>query len=230
MFQLADFSYFQTMNSTQNVSFVDEPWMLVGTGYFSNMLMNETNEADFDNYESNPFVDEHSQANEDSAVAPSQRPNHKRQKNFSTHEDEILVSGWLNISLDPITGKDQKSTTYWTRISEYFHKHKKCQSKRTISSLKHRWETIQRCVNKFCGCLTRIELRRKSGHTISDKVLTHFVILGLIQLLKFSISLMYVLGCDVCIGCGGMWFVQVRRPRWQSISAHALLEYIENTT
>jgi hypothetical protein len=158
------------------------------------MIMNETNEAEFDNGD-HTFASQHSQANQDSALAPSQRPNHKRQKNFSTHEDEILVSGWLNISLDPITGKDQKSTTYWTRISEYFHKHKKCQSKRTISSLKHRWETIQRCVNKFCGCLTRIELRRKSGHTISDKVLTHFVILGLIQFLKFSISLMYVLGC-----------------------------------
>jgi hypothetical protein len=153
--------------------------MVAGQGYYSNMMTDEINEADFDNVE-DPLVAQHSQANQDSSVALSQRPNHKRQKNFSTHEDEILVSGWLNISLDPITGKDQKSSTYWNRISDYFHKHKKCQSKRTISSLKHRWETIQRCVNKFCGCLTRIELRRKSGHTSSDKVLTYFVILGFI--------------------------------------------------
>jgi hypothetical protein len=203
--------------------------MIVGQGYYSNMLTEETNLDDFDNLE-NPIVDQHSQANQDGAEAPSQRPNHKRQKNFSTHEDEVLVSGWLNISLDPITGKDQKSTTYWTRISEYFHKHKKCQSKRTISSLKHRWETIQRCVNKFCGCLTRIELRRKSGHTTSDKVLTHFVILGFISAFLIFHLIKVCPWMLVCIGCGGMWFVQVRRPRWQSISAHALLEYIENTT
>ncbi|KAK8452368.1 hypothetical protein SEVIR_5G099801v4 [Setaria viridis] len=34
----------------------------------------------------------------------------------------------------------------------------------------HRWETIQKCVNKFCGCLARIELRRSSGSTMKDKV------------------------------------------------------------
>jgi hypothetical protein len=38
----------------------------------------------------------------------------------------------------------------------------------------HRWETIQKSVNKFCGCLTRIELRRQSGTTMQDKVHTTF--------------------------------------------------------
>nr|XP_034594740.1 glutathione S-transferase T2-like [Setaria viridis] len=39
-----------------------------------------------------------------------------------------------------------------------------------MNSLMHRWETIQKCVNKFCGCLSRIELRRQSGTTMQDKV------------------------------------------------------------
>jgi hypothetical protein len=50
----------------------------------------------------------------------------KRSKNFSDHEDEVLVSGWLNISLDPVVGKDQKGGRYWSRICEYFHEHKTC--------------------------------------------------------------------------------------------------------
>jgi hypothetical protein len=41
-------------------------------------------------------------------AVPSTRPNHKRSKNFSDHEDEVLVSAWLNISLDPMVGKDKK--------------------------------------------------------------------------------------------------------------------------
>ncbi|CAN6178310.1 unnamed protein product [Urochloa humidicola] len=142
---------------------------VTGNGYFSNMMMNETNLVDFDNY-GNTYADQHSQAMLVGPAAPSARPNHKRSKNFSDHEDEILVSGWLNISLDPIVGKDKKGGRYWSRICDYFHEHKTCSSKRSINSLMHRWETIQKCVNKFCGCLTRIELRRQSGTTITDKV------------------------------------------------------------
>jgi len=138
------------------------------------MMMDETNLGDFDNY-GNTYADQQSQATQVGPAVPSVRPNHKRSKNFSDHEDEVLVSSWLNISLDPVVGKDQKGGRYWSRIYEYFHEHKTCSSKRTINSLMHRWETIQKCVNKFCGCLTRIELRRQSGTTMQDKVLTHFL-------------------------------------------------------
>ena len=113
------------------------------------MMMDETNLGDFDNY-GNTYADQQSQATQVGPAAPSVRPNHKRSKNFSDHEDEVLVSSWLNISLDPVVGKDQKGGRYWSRIYEYFHEHKTCSSKRSINSLMHRWETIQKCVNKFC--------------------------------------------------------------------------------
>ncbi|PUZ51260.1 hypothetical protein GQ55_6G168200 [Panicum hallii var. hallii] len=77
-----------------------------GNGYFSNMMMVETNLCDFDNY-GNTYAGQ-------------------RSKNFSDHEDEVLVSGWLNISLDPVVGKDQNGGRYWSRICEYFHEHKTC--------------------------------------------------------------------------------------------------------
>jgi hypothetical protein len=91
--------------------------------------------------------------------APLTRPNIRDQKNCD-EEDEVLVLVWLNVSLDPMVGKDKKGGRYWPCIYEYFNEHKPCQSHRTLNSLMHRWETIQKCVNKFCGCLTRIELRR----------------------------------------------------------------------
>jgi hypothetical protein len=145
------------------------------------MMADETNLDDFDNFD-NAYVDQQSEANEVCPSALSVRPNHKRQKNFSDHEDDVLVSGWLNISLDPIVGKDQKGGRCWSRIGEYFHIYS--QTQRTISSLMHRWETIQKCVNKFCGCLSRIEMRPQSGTTMKDMVQT-WQYLDLSQLLKF---------------------------------------------
>lgn len=137
-------------------------------GYFSRM-MDDNVEGDF-NTNSNTCPDLQSQAVQVGLAAPIARPNHKRSKKFSDQEDEVLVSAWLNVSLDPVVGKDQKGGRYWSRIYEYFNEHKPYQSQRTVNSLMHRWETIQKCVNKFCGCLTRIELRRRSGTTMQDKV------------------------------------------------------------
>ncbi|RCV44116.1 hypothetical protein SETIT_9G348200v2 [Setaria italica] len=140
-------------SDTPSASFehmADGNTFLNGNGYFSNMMTDETNQGDFHNY-SNTYVDQQSQAIEEVPAAPSARPNHKRSKNFSDHEDEVLVSGWLNVSLDPVVGKDQKGAKYWSRIYEYFNEHKTCPSTRTMNSLMHRWETIQKAVNKFCG-------------------------------------------------------------------------------
>jgi hypothetical protein len=83
------------------------------------------------------------------------------------------VLAWLYISLDHVVGKYKKVGRYWSRIYEYLNEHKPCQSQRTFNSLMHRRETIQKCVNKFCGCLSRIELRRQSGSTMHDMVITN---------------------------------------------------------
>jgi hypothetical protein len=56
----------------------------------------------------------------------------------------MLVLVWLNVSLDPMVGKDKKGGRYWPCIYEYFNEHKPCQSHRTLNSLMHHWETIQK--------------------------------------------------------------------------------------
>ncbi|XP_028088025.1 glutathione S-transferase T3-like [Camellia sinensis] len=42
--------------------------------------------------------------------------------NFTIEEDMMLISSWLNISLDPIRGNEQKSKAYWLRVWENFNK------------------------------------------------------------------------------------------------------------
>jgi hypothetical protein len=48
-----------------------------------------------------------------SPMVRSSRPNHKRSKIFTEHEDALLVSAWLNISLDPVHGTNQTKGTFW---------------------------------------------------------------------------------------------------------------------
>ncbi|CAN6243423.1 unnamed protein product [Urochloa humidicola] len=141
--------------------------MILGTrdGYYSNMLSVENWDDEIDL--SSPPEEQLSAVQE---VTTTDKPKPKRSKNFSEKEDELLVSAWLNISLDAIQGVDQSRMTYWNRIYEYFHSNKDFSSDRTQGSLTQRWSDVQEAVNKFVGCLVRIEGRNQSGVTIQDKI------------------------------------------------------------
>ena len=94
-----------------------------------------------------------------------------RTKNFSMHEDNVLISAWLNVSTDPIVGTNQGRETCWGRMKEYYDMHKEeHMPDRPRRSLQARWQEIQKQVSKFKGYLAQIERRNRSGLTTFDKV------------------------------------------------------------
>ena len=93
---------------------------------------------------------------------------------FTVEEDLLLVSAWLNISMDPIVGNQQKRNTYWDNICEYFEKERTSCINRGANSLMHRWSMIQVKTNKFCGFLAQVERRNESGLNEQDKVFFFF--------------------------------------------------------
>jgi hypothetical protein len=105
-----------------------------------------------------------------SPIVTSSRPNQKRFGNFTQEEDTLVVSAWLNISLDAVNGTNQTRGIFWKRVYNYFHTNKTFESARSQSSISHRWGSILEAVNKFCACISDIEGRRQSGVTLQDKV------------------------------------------------------------
>ncbi|KAL0772875.1 hypothetical protein Bca101_038026 [Brassica carinata] len=73
----------------------------------------------------------------DSAEAPVTSPGlvkpAKRRK-WSTKEDIVLISAWLNTSKDPIVSNEQKLGSFWKRIEEYFNS-----SPHLVGSLPREW-------------------------------------------------------------------------------------------
>ncbi|KAG6654179.1 glutathione S-transferase T3-like [Carya illinoinensis] len=95
----------------------------------------------------------------------------QRGVSFTVEEDNLLVSGWLNISIDAIRGTDQKSTQLWIRIHDYFNTYKNANwPERSVGSLTNRWSTIQKATNKFCGFLAQVESMHPSGTNEQDKI------------------------------------------------------------
>ncbi|KAG2724941.1 hypothetical protein I3760_01G042400 [Carya illinoinensis] len=104
---------------------------------------------------------------------PPNEPNGVRKSvrgaNFTLEEDKLLVSAWLNCSLDAVQGTDQKHSQLWEKIFEYFQQYKETTNERTIKSLIHRWSFIQKATNKFCAKLAQVEGLNQSGMTEQDK-------------------------------------------------------------
>ncbi|GJN20535.1 hypothetical protein PR202_gb07926 [Eleusine coracana subsp. coracana] len=93
-----------------------------------------------------------------------------RQGNYSTKEDEALVLAWQNVCLDPVVGKDQPGSTYWQRMSDYYHENVSVPSNRSINSLNHRWSLISECCTRWAGCVKNIERQQPSGLTTQDRL------------------------------------------------------------
>jgi hypothetical protein len=72
----------------------------------------------------------------------------KRTSNYTQLEDRMLVDAWFTFEQDPLTGAEQKGATFWRRIHDYFHEHRRYEEERFDNdrnkfSLQKRWGTIQ---------------------------------------------------------------------------------------
>jgi hypothetical protein len=80
----------------------------------------------------------------------------------TVEEDNVLVSAWLTISMDPI-GTDQKGSTFWGRVRPHYKKYKKPNCcVRSVNSLMNRWQMILKAINKFNAKVVQIEAKRPS--------------------------------------------------------------------
>lgn len=69
----------------------------------------------------------------------SQTIKRDQSNNFSEDEDLMLVSSYLNVSKDSITGRDKKEGTFWERVWKYFHSNRTFEYDSNWSSLKRCW-------------------------------------------------------------------------------------------
>jgi hypothetical protein len=107
---------------------------------------------------------------EDVEVPNASSKKSSRGSNYSVDVDEAQVLAWQNVSLDPVAGKDQSGSTYWARMSEYFHANVKYPSDRSIGSLRFRWTSISECSTCWAGCVVNVEWQHRSGTTMQKRV------------------------------------------------------------
>ncbi|XP_018477292.2 glutathione S-transferase T3-like [Raphanus sativus] len=100
---------------------------------------------------------------------PQASPVNQRRK-WSTKEDVVLISAWLNTSKDAIVSTDQKAGAFWKRIVDYVNSSPQLSGAvpREWSQCKQRWGRINEQVCKFVGCYEAAVREQASGQNEND--------------------------------------------------------------
>ncbi|XP_024006510.1 glutathione S-transferase T3-like [Eutrema salsugineum] len=94
----------------------------------------------------------------------------KERRKWSHVEDVVLISAWLNTSKDPVIGNEQKVSTFWKRITNYFNSSKTLATEqdRESGQLKQRCQRINDLTCKFVGCYETAMKEQRSGQNEDD--------------------------------------------------------------
>ncbi|KAK7831443.1 glutathione s-transferase t3 [Quercus suber] len=85
-------------------------------------------------------------------------------------KDQLLVSAWLNTSVDAVHSNEKTHNTFRQKVWEYFMEHNTFGTTRTVIFLISCWATINKETNRFCGCMAKVNAIHQSGTTEQDKI------------------------------------------------------------
>jgi hypothetical protein len=89
-------------------------------------------------------------------AAPKKGGGSRRPK-WRSEEDECLAEAWKMVSINPISGANQNSDTYWERVKVADERKlmdsafNKIHMDRNPSGMSHRWGIIKQACNKWHG-------------------------------------------------------------------------------
>nr|VDD33547.1 unnamed protein product [Brassica oleracea] len=116
-----------------------------------------------------PFLS--SQSINDPTQAEEPTEDKRGRRKWLQKEDVVLISAWLNINKDPVTGNEQKAGgSFWKRVGAYFNAIPQLVGvpDREVGNCKQRWAKISDQVSKFVGSLRAATSQQSSGQNDND--------------------------------------------------------------
>lgn len=90
-------------------------------------------------------------------------PKRKKGESWSNDEEELLMSAWITISNDSVTGNGQQGKDFWRRITQYYNDFRKSFPSRTQTKVKGHWYQLLPSINEFNQIFINIERQYHSG-------------------------------------------------------------------
>jgi hypothetical protein len=101
----------------------------------------------------------------DLEVIPSAAPNHRRTAGFTPAEDLALARAWTSVSQK---WDEQNAPTFWNSVAVSYGLQPEARTLRTSESLRCRWSSLQRTVQKYLAREKIYNVSLPSGTTMED--------------------------------------------------------------
>ena len=86
-------------------------------------------------------------------------------------EDKRLITTWINTGIDPITGADQKKTSFWGKVATDFKTHPpKGDIQRRGKTCNARWNRGYSLMNRWVGIMDKMKCNNVNGLSMEDIV------------------------------------------------------------
>ncbi|XP_010430791.1 PREDICTED: glutathione S-transferase T3-like [Camelina sativa] len=85
---------------------------------------------------------------------------------WSSQDDLVLISAWLNTSKDAVVGNGQKAGSFWNRIGDFYGTSSHVRGgaePRLPEHCRQRWQKISKEVSQFCGAFAEAEGEKAIG-------------------------------------------------------------------
>ncbi|KAI3868498.1 hypothetical protein MKX03_035671, partial [Papaver bracteatum] len=83
-------------------------------------------------------------------------------------EDVAITKSWISITLDIVSGVDQRSNQFWERVFETYVSSFGNKYDRTVHKLHNIFGTLKKDVKKWVGILRNLHRNNASGIGIDD--------------------------------------------------------------
>ncbi|GJU96591.1 glutathione S-transferase T3-like protein [Tanacetum coccineum] len=109
------------------------------------------------------FPSQNSVENIDLDTPTSNKTKGKKGELWSQGEEELLMSAWVTISTDNVTGNAQQGKDYWRRITNYYNDYRKSFPPRTQPKVKAHWYQLLPSINDFNQIFIDVKRQYHSG-------------------------------------------------------------------
>ena len=82
--------------------------------------------------------------------------------------DKLLISAWLNVSIDLLIGADKKGEAIWDRIRNYSEESNLSLIKRRVIAIKKRWQRINEGARRYGACYEEAVQKMGSGTNLDN--------------------------------------------------------------
>jgi hypothetical protein len=90
-------------------------------------------------------------------------PARRKNPNWNTDQNLVLISGWIKYGTNSVVGRNQKSDSYWGKIADYCNEHYSFDPPRDAVACRNHYNYMNKILNNGLALMIALSVCNKAG-------------------------------------------------------------------